>query len=68
MRCEHSMYIRASHGLAGSSSRQPRPLIGTYVCNAFAEISVCFHTLRLYFKQTLKQVVGIHLNVHKDLF
>ena len=32
--------MRASHWLAGSSSRQPRPLIGPYVCNAFADLSV----------------------------
>ena len=34
---------------AGSSSRQPRPLIGPYFCNAFANLNVCLkfeHGLR----------------------
>ena len=38
------MYLRGSHcigyWLAGSSSRQPRLLIGTYVRNAFADLTV----------------------------
>ena len=32
--------MRFSHWLAGSSNRQPRPLIGPYICNTFADLSV----------------------------
>ena len=32
--------MRASYWLAGSSSQQPQPLIGPYISNAFADLSV----------------------------
>ena len=42
MRCK-CMYVNAGLPLAGGlikQSRQPQPLIGPYVCNAFADLSV----------------------------
>ena len=40
LRSANALYLRGSHWLAGSSSRQPLPLIGLYVRNAFADRTV----------------------------